>query len=214
MSLLLVLEEIDPETDCIENSFEIEIENISEIEKLMHISFEEDFDVYYEYNIDDLAVIALKKHFNIQKTSRNLPGRIRKRNKFDSLPYLIHDGRELSLMIAGQKPLSYFAFFEEDRRQKTHIEQIFSTYVKNNTVHHHEYVTYVKSHDFSVPRGVIYTIYTLPDEDWRARALIMLKESALKSGWSEGMERMEGLLLGYRDWENDAFLKLLSAPLE
>jgi hypothetical protein len=40
-------------------------------------------------------------------------------------------------------------------------------------------------------------------------AYLLLWKTAEKSGWNAGFERMEGSLLGYEDWQNDAHMELI-----
>jgi hypothetical protein len=40
----------------------------------------------------------------------------------------------------------------------------------------------------------------------------MLQDTAAKSGWNEGFERMQGSLLGYEDWQNDIFIEQCYRP--
>ena len=54
--------------------------------------------------------------------------------------------------------------------------------------------------------------YAQPGEEWRIDAYILMKKVAERSGWGEALERMEGSLLGYEDWQNDVFIKTLYRP--
>ena len=54
--------------------------------------------------------------------------------------------------------------------------------------------------------------YSQPGEEWRIDAYILMKKVAERSGWGEALERMEGSLLGYEDWQNDVFIKTLYRP--
>ena len=42
--------------------------------------------------------------------------------------------------------------------------------------------------------------------EWRIDAYLLLHQTAIKTGWREGFERMEGSFLGYKEWQNDAIL--------
>ena len=42
--------------------------------------------------------------------------------------------------------------------------------------------------------------------------MTLLIDSAAKSGWSEGFERIQGSLLGYEDWQNDIFIENIYRP--
>jgi hypothetical protein len=50
-------------------------------------------------------------------------------------------------------------------------------------------------------------LYALLGEEWRIDAYILLWDVAGKSGWNEGLERLEGRLLGYEVWQCDFQVK-------
>ena len=47
--------------------------------------------------------------------------------------------------------------------------------------------------------------YALPDQEWRIDAIIELRENFER--WNSEMERAEGSLLGYSDWQNDWWIE-------
>ena len=59
---------------------------------------------------------------------------------------------------------------------------------------------------YRVRLGTRRVLYALPGEQWRIDAFLLLWKTAEKAGWGEGFERLEGSLLGYEDWQNDAFI--------
>jgi hypothetical protein len=52
-------------------------------------------------------------------------------------------------------------------------------------------------------RGWHTIMYALPEESWRIDAMIKIR---LSGEWSLEHEREEGRLLGYEEWQNDAWL--------
>ena len=61
-------------------------------------------------------------------------------------------------------------------------------------------------------RAARIVMYALPHQEWRIDAMILLLETAAKSGWSEGFERMQGSLLGYEDRQNDIYIERIFRP--
>jgi hypothetical protein len=52
--------------------------------------------------------------------------------------------------------------------------------------------------------GVRTVYYTQKGEEWRIPASKLIWEAASKAGgWNEYFERLEGMLFGYEDWQND-----------
>jgi hypothetical protein len=57
--------------------------------------------------------------------------------------------------------------------------------------------------------GIRYVLYATSHEDWRIDAFIELLAKGETYGWSEELERMEGTLLGYEDWQTDIHINNL-----
>jgi hypothetical protein len=57
--------------------------------------------------------------------------------------------------------------------------------------------------------GMRYVLYALRSEEWRIDAYILLKLTAEVSGWNQALERMEGTLLGYEEWQNNAYITMV-----
>jgi hypothetical protein len=146
----------------------------------------------------------VKVHFKIALETGTLPIRIRPWCRHDELPYKIHTGRELALMLKGTKPLAHFTGqYPPDAEVEEIPERLFDPYVGTGRFVKREHVVPSSSGRSGRIRRVY---YALPEEQWRIDAFILLLETAAKSGWSEGFERMEGALLGYEDWQNDIFI--------
>jgi hypothetical protein len=56
-------------------------------------------------------------------------------------------------------------------------------------------------------KGIRRVLYALAGEEWRIDAYLQLWETFKKTGWTAEMEREEGTLLGYEDWQNDIHMK-------
>ena len=55
-------------------------------------------------------------------------------------------------------------------------------------------------------KGTIHFLYSTRPESWRIDAYIAMLSEAARTGWSEHFERLQGTLLGYLDWQNDAHI--------
>ena len=128
-------------------------------------------------------------------------GRLRRFRPLDELPYKVHTGRELLLMLEGKKPIAVFSSPEEMG------DQPFQEYVDRGYLELHEFRVKTKDGEY-----MNYLAYTRIDEGWRAGIFAILKDAGVKSGWSEGMERIEGRILGYEDWQNDVFIERCYRP--
>lgn len=124
-------------------------------------------------------------------------------------PYLIHTGFELPLMLDGRKPLSKFS----DAYPSEWLDEVvarFEPFVKNGRI-----VCRVVSDVLPEPRRIAgnrvivehrEVYFTLPGEEWRIDANRLLFEVGSKTRWNDTLERLEGRLLGYEEWQNDWWL--------
>jgi hypothetical protein len=57
--------------------------------------------------------------------------------------------------------------------------------------------------------GVRTAYYTRKGEEWRVSAWRLIEKASRKSGWNEYFVRLEGMLFGYEDWQNDWWIENL-----
>jgi hypothetical protein len=126
----------------------------------------------------------------------------------DELPYKVHTGRELNLMLQGRKPLACFRVYTaEGTDDEAFAEKLFDKYAKEGVLIKHQYYSINPDRpDIDSMRTVL---YALTKESWRINAFILMDELENKVKWNDTLERMEGMLLGYTDWENDAYFAVL-----
>ena len=121
---------------------------------------------------------------------------------FSGYLYAIHTERELELMLQGTKPLAAFCDLMEFSYDEDIIpEKAFAPHVARGAIIKRECTVDELS---SQLRRVL---YALSGEEWRINAYLLLWEVAEKSGWNESLERMEGRLLGYEEWQCDFHIK-------
>lgn len=119
-----------------------------------------------------------------------------------SLPYQVHTGRELGLMLAGSKPLSYFIDVEgQFPAVMVRYFRLFDSHVDRGNL--------VRRDHFSAESGHRHhrILFALPGEEWRMQAMIELMTSF--DAWTEYLERRQGELLGYQDWMNDYWVEFV-----
>lgn len=127
------------------------------------------------------------------------------------LPYELHTGRELEMMVRGDKPLAHFCDQHPDEPCEEIIpEEAFSPYVSSGTFEKLEYVellTKPPRAGHSHVKGIRHVFYAQPSEAWRIEAYIDLQLRLAPGGWSITLERLQGRLLGYAEWQTDIHLE-------
>ena len=61
-------------------------------------------------------------------------------------------------------------------------------------------------HDGTLVEGTRENYFALPGEEWRIDAHLMLMRIGSRTGWTDALERYQGALLGYEDWQTDWWL--------
>jgi hypothetical protein len=122
-----------------------------------------------------------------------------------NIPYLVHSGYELPLLLEGRKQL---ARFHEVYPPDHHFyEEKFDRYVAEGLLHKEVVIEPFerpqKLWDGSEAEGERTVYYARKGEEWRIPATKLLWEAIVKSGWSLDFERLEGMLYGYEDWQMD-----------
>jgi hypothetical protein len=120
--------------------------------------------------------------------------------KADLLSYDLHRDRELSMMLAGEKPMSFFTV-EEGFTFEYLCEQPFQQFVARGVIEKNEFSLRTLSQAV-----VTYVVFTLPGETWRFHCLRFLKTARIL--WDGTLERLEGLLLGYSEEQCDEYMAL------
>src|SRR5439155_12821840 len=103
-----VLEAIDPVTECPTVDMSFEVDEVGELCSMIEANLT-DVDAGAEYQLEPHDVERLRTRFKIQFSSGSLAVRLRCWSPLDDLPYKVHTGRELALMLDGTKPLAYFS---------------------------------------------------------------------------------------------------------
>ena len=121
-----------------------------------------------------------------------------------------HVGRELTMMLAGEKPLAMF-YVDADAEHDERVvpEQEFANHVRNG-----RFVTSQLVFEAAIdprtkkPLRIKYVLYALPSEQWRLESMRLALETLFTMGGAdEGLDRMMGSLLGHTAEEIEVFVR-------
>jgi hypothetical protein len=118
-----------------------------------------------------------------------------------------HEGRELELMLSGQKKLAVFHDIiipGQNIPEGIIPEQAFFPYVQAGTIiRTEEKITNKKTGDI-----IQNVLFTLPGEEWRASTILWIKRDVFQNQkrFDEAYDIIIGRLLGYTEDEISAFL--------
>ncbi len=158
------------------------------------------------YHLTRRDVRWLVRILGLTQPEQDATGYFRGRASYDDLPYELHKGRELRLMLAGKKPMAVFTQDKGMSLTSVLDGQHFTRYVRTGQLVH-------RSCKHVPAPGYSYTAvyYALPQEAWRIPAHELLLDELHKGRWSPALERLQGALLGYTDAENDIHLQRQAA---
>ena len=181
------------------------VERLEELRAALGAAADEDpaLEMHYTLNAGDIA--AINHRFGL---AFDPDGRVTRLAKWTSIrepPYLVHTGFELVLMIDGRKP---FTRVHDSYPPHQHYdEELFDRPVALGILHKEvqlePFAEPVRYPDGGTLEGLRTVYYTLKGEEWRIPAWKLVSEASRKSGWNEHFERLEGMLLGYEEWQND-----------
>lgn len=198
-----VIEVVCCETQCIARDVVMVMDNPSRLLEIVAPS-SGGFSPASKYDFGLEEAQRLAEEFNIVLPDGDFSYRLRCWHRLDKLPYKIHTNRELKMMLDGRKPLAVFSeIYPSNVDFEIIPESYFLPYVESGLFVKREYVGGLEA------TKVRYVLYAKFSEAWRIDAYILLRLTSEKVGWNQGFERMEGALLGYEEWQNDAYIKMI-----
>jgi len=197
----IVLQDLDPQTGAPRAEMRVFVRDIGELCAALKIEGDPGLSGSYDLDQEDLATVGVLCMPPVQ-----IDPRLRVMTSWHWLrdvPYLIHTGYELPLMLEGRKPLAAFTgergspWLEEARAR-------FALPVQSGRLVERMVDAAAPGglYNCAAPLIVRRLLYAVAGQQWRIDAYLDLWEGKAH-GWSPAMERREGELLGYEDWQND-----------
>lgn len=123
-----------------------------------------------------------------------------------------HEGKELSLMLKGEKPMAVFC--DDVTDQKTSQEAIipkdaFAPYITSGQIKKFEKIFSVQK----TGKTLLYVCYTQNAEEWRAQTFFWIKENTLSGTMPNDhvADILIGQLLGYCEDDIQSFVTAISS---
>ena len=206
-----ILEAFDREWWCPIMQARFEVAELEELRAVLGAQADDDPDLRHGYTLDRAELKAVVDAFGIGFDPRALwpmepEITLYRMHSIRTVPYLVHTGYELPLLLDGRKKLARMGdayppmvFDGEDRfeywvnKGKLHREEVFEPFDPPHRIY----------------KGHRRVYYTIESEEWRIPAMKLIWQAAAKAGgWNEYFERLEGMLFGYEDWQNDWWINI------
>jgi hypothetical protein len=211
----LILEAFDRQQWCPVLQAMLPVSDPRALRAILGGAADDDPELKQDYLLDEEQLAAIVTKFNVsfdaaQLDSKDLAVFLLQLRPIDRTPYLVHGGYELPLLLDGRKKLARMS--HEYPPMTFEGEDRFEHWVSKGILHR-EVVDEPFDPPYLISRGQTYlghrTVYYTPKgEEWRIPASKLIWHAAGKSGgWNEYFERLEGMLFGYEDWQNDWWIK-------
>jgi hypothetical protein len=204
-----VLQALDPVMDYPALEARFQIEELSGLHVILADDAEGDYELRRGYTLDANQLAAIKSLCGVEFDPGDRPVGLVPWRSIREAPYLIHTGFELPLMLDGRKPLSKFA----DAYPSEWLDDVaarFQPFVDDGRivcrVVDEVWPTPGRLRDQRMVAGHREIFFTLPGQEWRVDAHRLLYEVGSKIRWNDTLERLEGRLWGYEEWQNDWWL--------
>lgn len=206
------LQALDPVTGCPVLEARFAVADLSALRAVLGSDAEDGPDLERGYYVDGdgLRTIAAAFGVGFEAGDRDVLLEPFRAEGIREAPYLVHTGFELALMLEGRKPLAIF-LGHDPCEWLDGLMRRFDPFVAERRFVRRK-VTVPMQEPWRAPGGGLLDRYqqiyiALRGEEWRIDASILLRAVVEKSGWNEALERFEGSLLGYEDWQNDWWLR-------
>ena len=184
---------------------------VTDLEPLRSILGEEasdDPELQAVYTLASLELDLIEKHYGTRFEPHGRECRVARAHWIRDVPYLVHTGYELFLMLEGVKPFAKFIVHYPEEPGEFPEEALFEPHVRAGTLikrvmPDEPFATPIKASSGRVFEGLRQLFYARPGEEWRVDAYILVARQLVYGPWNDTLERLEGSLLGYTDAEND-----------
>jgi hypothetical protein len=203
-----ILSAIDSDLDCPWLDVRFETDDFEKLCRCAEIDLAKDPQFYRGYLLPSTTVATICEAFSIQFEHGSREAFLRKHTvRGPEIPYLVHTGYELALMVQGRKPYAFIEFDSANPRSATR-KMRFDAYVAKGVLHSHEEIFDVEGQP---GRRMGQTFYAVIGEEWRIPAFEFIRQNINSQGDGfENLERLEGALLGYERWQNDWWIDHLA----
>jgi hypothetical protein len=207
-----ILQALDPDYGHAAFETLFAVERPEELRALLGAAAADDPALEMFYTLDPADIAAINRHFDLAFDPEGRQATLYKWTRSRDIPYLVHTNYELALMIEGRKQFARMGgdYYPPDRHKD---EELFDRCVAQGLLHKEveleKFAELLRLKDGRVFEGFRTVYYTRKGEEWRIPAWKLVSKASGKSGWNEHFERLEGMLFGYEDWQNDWWIENL-----
>jgi hypothetical protein len=202
-----VLQALDPALGCPVLEAMLRVADVEQLRPLLGKDALEDVELRHSYVLDPDELRAITERFGVAFGADRRECWLSRAHSIGDVPYLVHTGYELALMLDGMKPFAKFDVGYPIEPGEFTVEALFEPHVRSGLL-----VKRVVDEPFDPPirtrsgrmfEGQRWVFYARRSEEWRIDAHLLLQRQHNHGPWNETLERLEGSLLGYTDAQNE-----------
>jgi hypothetical protein len=185
------------------------VERLDDLRTILGAAADDDLELRNGYFLEAGELAMLLERFDVRFDAGGRQAYLTPWTQSRDIPYLIHTGYELPLLLEGRKQLARMC--DTYPPEKHWGEDYFDPYVAKGLLHK-EVIRepFDQAHrlgDGRVFQGLRTVYYTRIGEEWRIRACELVWSAARRSRWNDDFERLEGMLYGYEGWQIDCWIE-------
>lgn len=202
-----VLQAIDPALGCPALEAMLRVADPEALRPLLGPDALEDAGLEWNYSLAPPELQAINERFGTMFDPVGRECLLSRAHAIRDVPYLVHTGYELALMLDGVKPFAKFTDeYPDGSDEITH--SLFEPHVRSGllvkrVVDDSPFKRPVPLRDGRMVEGLRSVFYARRGEEWRIDAHLLIWRQLEHGAWNDTLERLEGSLLGYTDAQND-----------
>lgn len=203
-----ILQALDPTLGCPVLEALLRVADVEALRPLLGEDAADDAELRHNYVLDPLQLRTITEKFGVAFDPEGRECWLGRAHSIRDVPYLVHTGYELLLMLDGVKPFAIFqvefpagpddfpqvALFEPHVRSGLLVKRVMADEPFDTPIHAANGRTY---------DGMRKVFYARQGEEWRIDAHLLVWQQLAHGPWNDTLERLEGSLLGYTDAQND-----------
>lgn len=207
-----VFQGFDPITGTVSVEWLVKIADVDALREVLALDSDDDPDTkcFYQYLSDDERRRIGRLCVPPTVPEAVYTGIVRHDRWRANIPYMVHTNFELPLMLEGRKP---FAILSDCYPSEWFDEALapFEPFVESGQLIR-------RIIDMPLPElkqrrpeldGLRKVYFALPGEEWRIDEYIASIENRTRD-WDDELERLQGSLFGYEDWQNDWWIERIA----
>jgi hypothetical protein len=190
----------------------LRVADLKQLQLFLGVDADDDDDLRGTYTLDAAQLRAIRDEYGIDFDPGQRECLLARAHSIRDVPYLVHTGYELFLMLEGTKPFAKFTIEYPTEHDDLLVEALFEPHVQSGVLIRRvmpdePFPKPIQGWGGRVFHGTRKVFYALPGEEWRIDAFNLVWEQLKYGPWNDTLERLDGTLLGYSEEQNNWWIE-------